>query len=429
MNHASTTRRALLPLILAAATACSVCFLPGANGESRKPDPAAETAEPLAALVGLMLEVDDDELRRDVLEGMQVALRGRRNLGVPDGWRELYTKLMASPDATVREQAVLLAIIFRDEQAMRSLLDVVKDPEQPAIDRVRAITALGDARDPSLGMVLQDLVAADPKPDAEVLAAAVRGLASVPDADVPKLLLTEYPRLDGARRDAVATMSSRPAWALALLAAVEEDRIPREHVSAFDARQMASLGNADVDRRLAAVWGNVRPTSKDRERLLKRYRGELTPAALEEANLAEGRRVFAKTCSGCHRLFDAGRAVGPELTGSQRRNVEYVLQNLVDPNAIIGRDYQVTIVLTVEGRVLNGVVAEETDNVLVLRTATEDVTISKEDIDDRRRSNVSMMPEGMLEKLTPNERRDLAAYLASPRQVPLPPGDDSAATN
>ena len=146
----------------------------------------------------------------------------------------------------------------------------------------------------------------------------------------------------------------------------------------------------------------------------------MTVGVPRRAVLRAGRAVFAKTCAGCHRLFDAGRKVGPELTGSQRANVDYVLQNLVDPNAIIGRDFQVTVVVTSRGRVLTGIVAEETDNVLVLKTANEDVTVSKEDVEERSVSRVSMMPEGMLDKLTPVERRNLVAYLQSPRQVPLP---------
>ncbi len=417
-------------LLVAVLASGSVGLLTSLADDVPEPTTAEDGAsDPLDALVELMLEVPDDALRRDVLKGMHVALRGRRALGVPTGWTQLYPQLVESDDAEVRELAILLAVAFRDKAALRSLLKTVGDDEVAAGDRIRAIGALADANEPNLGPVLLKIVAAvepDGRSDDDqaVLAAAVRNLASAGNGTVPKLLLSRYDDLAGAQRDAVATLSSRSRWALELLDAVADGRIPRGDVSAFDARQMAGLENEVVSARLSEVWGNVRSTRKDRDRLVKRYRAELTADALADADLSAGRAVFAKTCAGCHRLFDAGRQVGPELTGSQRSNVDYVLQNLVDPNAIIGRDFQVTTVVTSRGRVLNGLVAEETYNVLVLKTSNDDVTVAKADVEERSLSNVSMMPEGMLDKLTPTERRNLVAYLRSPEQVALPASDE-----
>ena len=164
----------------------------------------------------------------------------------------------------------------------------------------------------------------------------------------------------------------------------------------------------------------MRPTSEQKARIIADYKAMLTADNLKEADPAAGRAVFAKTCATCHQLFDAGRAVGPNLTGSQRANVDYVLENLVDPNALIGRDYQLTTILTAEGRVLTGIVAAENENSVTLRTANEDVILPKPEIDERSQSSVSMMPEGMLDKLSDAEVISLVRYLASPEQVPLP---------
>ncbi|MBW3541327.1 MAG: c-type cytochrome, partial [Planctomycetes bacterium] len=147
--------------------------------------------------------------------------------------------------------------------------------------------------------------------------------------------------------------------------------------------------------------------------LVERYRAQLAPEVVEAADAARGRQIFGRTCAACHRLFDEGRKVGPELTGSQRRNVDYILENVLDPNAAIGRDYQVTTVITDAGRTISGIIAEETERSLTIHTQNETVVVPKDAIEDRRQQNVSMMPEGIVEKLSLQELRDLVKYLKS----------------
>ncbi len=132
--------------------------------------------------------------------------------------------------------------------------------------------------------------------------------------------------------------------------------------------------------------------------------------------------MFEKTCAGCHQLFDAGRLVGPNLTGSQRNNLDYVLENVLDPSAVVGRDYRLTTIATADGRVLTGIVTEETAESLTLKTPKEDVLLAVSEIEARKQSRLSMMPEGLFDKLSDEEIRNLVAYLASPVQVPLPTG-------
>ena len=115
-----------------------------------------------------------------------------------------------------------------------------------------------------------------------------------------------------------------------------------------------------------------------------------------------------------------GANIGPDLTGSQRANPEYVLAKVLDPNAVVPHDYQVTFVTTTSGRVVAGIVKAETDKVLTLQTQNEVVRLPKSDVEERRLSSLSMMPEGLLTQLKDAEVRDLLAYLAGPGQVALP---------
>ena len=88
-------------------------------------------------------------------------------------------------------------------------------------------------------------------------------------------------------------------------------------------------------------------------------------------------------CASCHTLFDEGGKIGPDLTGSQRANPEYVLTKLLAPSAVVAKDYLMTIVTTNDGRTVSGIVKEENDKVLVLQTATQEVRIAKSDIEER----------------------------------------------
>ena len=84
------------------------------------------------------------------------------------------------------------------------------------------------------------------------------------------------------------------------------------------------------------------------------------------------------------------------------------------------REYQVNVIELQSGRTINGIIKTETDKALTVRTANETIVVPKTEIEARAVSKLSMMPEGIFEKLTDQEVRDLVAYLRGREQVPLP---------
>jgi putative heme-binding domain-containing protein len=164
----------------------------------------------------------------------------------------------------------------------------------------------------------------------------------------------------------------------------------------------------------------VRPASEGKAALTAKYKALLTADYVKGADLSQGRVVFQRTCATCHRLFDDGAKIGPELTGSQRANLDYFLENVLDPSAVVAKEYQLTVVELKNGRFLNGIIKEENDRSIVLQMQNEQVVVPKNEIDSRKESAQSLMPDGLLDKLSKEEVRDLVGYLASPQQVPLP---------
>jgi len=129
--------------------------------------------------------------------------------------------------------------------------------------------------------------------------------------------------------------------------------------------------------------------------------------------------VFARVCQQCHTLFDTGGKVGPELTGANRADLDYVLQNIIDPNAIIPNDYRTSTLETKDERVITGIVTKQDNNAVTIVIPNDTVVVPQTDIKSLTQSEISMMPEGLLQSMTVDEIRDLLAYLKSPQQVPM----------
>ncbi len=152
---------------------------------------------------------------------------------------------------------------------------------------------------------------------------------------------------------------------------------------------------------------------------MKKYKAALTPAVLAKADLSAGRVVYNNLCAVCHTLHNVGGKIGPDLTGSNRANLDYILENILDPSAVVGKDYQLTVIQTTDGRAVAGTVAEETKTAVTIRSLTENVTLATSEIKSRQVLPTSIMPEGQLGTLQPAQVRDLIAYLASPTQVSI----------
>ena len=151
-----------------------------------------------------------------------------------------------------------------------------------------------------------------------------------------------------------------------------------------------------------------------------KYKKLLNREALEKAHPGRGRTIYKKTCGACHKLYNDGGDVGPNLTGSNRANLDYILLNLLDPSYDVADGYKMVTIATANGRLISGIIAEEDTQKLVLKTAEQPrVVIAKDDIDARKTSPLSLMPDGQLLKMSDQEVLDLIKYLRTTQQVEL----------
>ena len=214
------------------------------------------------------------------------------------------------------------------------------------------------------------------------------------------------------RGPALGLLCSRKTWALSLLEAVDQGQIAEKDISSDYLRQIALHNDKTLNALVEKHWGKVEQETPADKRA--RIHGINVSMRLAPGDLARGHELFKKTCATCHTLFGEGNKVGPELTGADRKNNEFLLSNIIDPSAVIRKEFfQYTAVLK-DGRVLSGLIAESTPATVTLLDAKNQRTvIPQSDIEELSRSPASLMPERILDPLDAQEIRDLMSYLRS----------------
>ncbi len=425
LTHSEDAKDANIPLLLwygieplvaenprAALSLARICAIPRVAAWIRRR--AAADPRGREACVEVLARTRDRAECSQILDGLQSALLNRRELEMPSHWPAAYAWLREQ--AQLADRALVLAAVFGDRRAYPDLRAKLADSQTPRELRELVLDALVRGKDPQAVPVIISLL--DEK---ELCSPALRALGAFDAPSISTAILARWESYDEAqRRDAVSTLTSRSEGALALLDAMEEGRVAHEVIGAFELRKLEALGDSAVLQRLGEVWGIVRRIPEDREAEIAAWLERLTPERIAEADRSHGRAIFARTCARCHVLFGEGESVGPDLTGGNRGETEFLLRNIIDPAAIIPQEYQVTIVQTVDGRLLTGIVLEERPDALVLRTENERLTLARSEIEAMRRDANSMMPEGQLATLSEEEVRDLFGYLQGKEQAPLP---------
>ncbi len=376
----------------------------------------AQDAEALAALVGVLKEVDDPAFHLDILKGISAALKGQRNIKMPKGWKQIAPKLAKSPSAEVRQLAQSLSLTFGSKAALDALRKVLVNGKAKLADRQKALAALVAARDKALPVVLRGLLE-----EKELRREALRGLGVFEDARTPSAIFKIYAKLDTAgKRDALTTLASRVSFAKALMAAVARGKVKANELPADIVRQLRAHGVEEINATLDKVWGVSRSTPAAKLAEIAKYKKLLEAKVNRPDNLPRGRALYQRTCAQCHKLYGEGGEIGPDITGSNRNNLDYLLTNMLDPNAEIPNDYRTTILRTKDNRVLVGVIRRSEGQSVTIATPAEVVTVAKRDVAAIDPQKFSMMPEGLVLALKEDELRDLVAYLRGNRQVALP---------
>jgi putative membrane-bound dehydrogenase-like protein len=355
----------------------------------------------LAAVVGTRNKADEVGrvlgLIADSTAGRPQAVRRDLLLGLGDG--------VLRTGKTLNDLTMPPAARGLLDELVREAQQVAANDQAAVPERAQAIQLLAHAAfEPARPTFRRLLGARQPQ---EVQLAAVRALRSMGDAGVPALLLDAWTGFTPpVRGEAVATLSSRAPWALALLDAVASQKVPATHIDSSRRTVLLKHRDAKVRAKAAELLGDAARTP--RSEVVARYK----PALDLKGDAKRGVDVFKRECASCHLAGGMGQNVGPSIASGGVKTPEEYLVAVLDPNREVDPRYLNYTVHTTDGRVTSGVIAAETPAAVTLKRAdgaTE--TVLRAQIEELTSTGQSLMPEGLEQKINAQEMADLIAFL------------------
>jgi putative membrane-bound dehydrogenase-like protein len=343
-----------------------------------------------------------------LMEGMMSGMEGRTDLTIPPNWKTISAKLQQSNEK-VKNLSLEISELFGDTEATQRAFATLRNKNAPLPQRKRALQALTAQQRNELVEILPSLLK-----EPEIRMEAIRSVAAFDSEPLGKLLVQNYTSFKPEEKlEAVNTLASRPRYGGMLANEIKEKRIPKNEVPPNVARQLLRV----VGSGFIEIWGPIELVPND-EAAYEKYRNLLADHALAAGDLKKGKTLFQNTCGSCHKMYGEGEVMGPDLTGSNRTDVDYILMNVLEPSAEIQDDYKMVVITTRDGRTFSGNVISENQRQLTLRiVGQEPIIINKSTIQSREVTPVSMMPPGLFENLTEKEIVDLVAYLGTNKPV------------
>ncbi len=341
-----------------------------------------------------------------VLRLMSEAMPANTALPTPEGWAQAVASLRTPETEGMLDR---LGGIFGDATVLAKMRKRVVDTTLPQAKRQEAFDFLrvsGDTEcaDACIALLEEEAFRSQ----------ALQIMGRFDNAKVAVAILAQLPKLEGVERNhALVALSAKPILAQTLLSSIESGTLSRDGLTSLHIRQMQALEDPEVTALLTKVWGRVQETSEDARKQIADLRKVYQEAPKWAHKRQDGQAVYQKLCATCHVMNGSGVQLGPDLTGSWRNGVDYFLENIIDPNAVVGESYQLNVVTTKDGTVVSGMPEGETATALSIRTVTESVSIPKGDIQSRQILEQSMMPAGLLEALTEKEIIDLLKFLST----------------
>lgn len=329
-----------------------------------------------------------------------------------ENWKEILNK--SASDAEADSAEFQASLKFGLPKAGERAAVLFAEKKTPEATRRALLQRLSASKSRELGGMIKSVLA-DQSASAGLAGDALAAALQVNDNELTEIILGRFNKWPGDMQvKAINALVNRPKSASALLSAIQKNEIEKSKLTSTQAAAIDRLGDAELSALLEKVWGRpLRPTSEARIKRIAEIRGILPEG--DKGVAARGKPIFLKNCAGCHQFFGDGKAIGPELNGADRGNLDFLLTSILDPSAQIRGEYQAVQVALRDGRVLHGLVADKNAQGISLIDANQQITrIATADIEELKESNTSLMPEGVLDTLKDDEIRDLFRYLQSP---------------
>jgi putative membrane-bound dehydrogenase-like protein len=361
-----------------------------------------------AACARLLNNAPSSALQLLLVKGMDKALEGRRLERLPD----VLVKPLAGMLKEEPENLALLSFAIRlgSDDAYAKVSGLLGQKRLKESDAATLIAIVGQVGKPdglpSLLPFLQSRSAA-------LQGAALSALQSYQDPSVTTAVLQALPSTSGALRGrALALLTARPASALGLVRLVDKGTLKPAEIPVAELQRIAAFDDPEIAPILQKHWGKVGPATDGEKRAQISSIKNILGKNKGQGDRVRGHAIFLKTCAVCHTLWDEGNKIGPELTGADRKNIDVLAMNIVDPSAVIRAEYGATQIKTTSGQVLVGLLVEQNAQSVTLLDANNVRTVlGRGQIEVSKPSAVSLMPEKLLNPLSDPEILDFFAYV------------------
>jgi putative membrane-bound dehydrogenase-like protein len=341
-----------------------------------------------------------------ILSGMEKALIAKQLSQVPPELEQQIERLWQNyPNHPL---AIRVLIRMNYPKAKAQLLKLLRSSSTKEPDRLSLIELLGQLNKPEYVPTLLDLLKSAQKESLRL--SLLSALQAYPDPQITDVVLTNYPQWSGnVRSRAKSLLLARPDSALKFLQAIDAGKISPKELSLDQLRPLTAFNREQITTIIEKHWGRIAPqTSGEKIARMRSIQGILGQGKGQTTN---GKLLFTKNCATCHQLFGEGEKIGPDLTSVERQNRQLLVTNIIDPNAVIRPEQVAHVILADDGRLLTGMITEQTAETITLRNDKETVVLPRSRIEQMKPAGVSLMPEGLLDKFTDQELRDLFTYM------------------
>jgi putative heme-binding domain-containing protein len=343
----------------------------------------------------------DAETTKQFLAGFEEAYKGRALVNLPP---ELVAAL-----AKAGGGSLALRVRQKEPQALAEALAIIADNKQKLELRTELIHILAELKHAAMiGPALQLVMLHEPL---ELRQTALMALQVFDEPHISRVLLLAYRDLPAELKTATQSLLvSRPRTTKELLEAVDAERIKPSDVPLEIVRKMLLRPDAEIEAAVKKHWGTIEGATTEAIRIQVAKLGEVIRAG--QGDPKAGQKLYMESCGKCHTLFGQGGEIGPNLTADKRDDIERMLLNILNPSAEIREGYESQLIVTDDGRILQGFIIEQNPQQITLRgTDGQTTIIPRDEIEEQQRLGRSLMPEGLLDKLSEQQVRDLFAYL------------------